>query len=249
MFPHLTPHRIYIEGFGEVSIYFGYGVLVMTALLLGFLIGYDREKKMKAAGIKTNMLICIGSTLYTAVSILIQSSHNDGFSDPARIAAQIVSGIGFLGAGAIIQSRGSVKGLTTAATIWVVAAVGVTIGAGYPLVATFFTLTVLGVLKLLDPLYKLLEPVREFQNYHLEVLTLGSAKRQVKDIVLSETKSINEMYEEVLDKKNDMRLLNLYISIHPRRINAMKREIKDIIKVEKVNFHVTDYAGRDNDDN
>ncbi len=241
-------HTMYLEGFGVVSIYFGYGVLILTALFLGFLIGYDREKKMKAAGIKTNMLICIGSTLYTAISILIQAGHTEGFSDPARIAAQIVSGIGFLGAGAIIQSRGSVKGLTTAASIWVVAAVGVTIGAGYPVIATLFTLTVLAVLKLLDPLYKLLEPAKEFKNYHLEVLTTGSAKRQVKDIVLSETNTINEMYEEILDKKSDTRLLNVYITIHPRRVNFMRKEIRDIIKVEKVNFHVTDYTGKNRED-
>lgn len=237
-------HKIYVEGLGTVSIYFGYGFMIFVALILGFLIGYDREKKMKAAGIKTNMLICMGSTLYTAISILIQETQSQGFADPSRIAAQIVSGIGFLGAGAIIQSRGSVKGLTTAATIWVVAAVGVTIGAGYPVVATLFTLTVLGVLKMLDPIYRLLEPVKEFRNFHLEVLTNGPAKRQVKDIVLQETNTIHEIYEEVLDRKADKRLLNLYITIHPRRVSMIQKEIRDIIKVEKVNFHVTDYTGK-----
>ncbi|MEM7645974.1 MAG: MgtC/SapB family protein, partial [Pseudomonadota bacterium] len=112
--------RMPLELVGEVSIYFGIGLQVLMALLLGGLVGFDREKKLKSAGIKTNILICLGATLYTSLGVLI-SSTSDGAGDPARMAAQIVSGIGFLGGGAIIQSQGSVVGMTTAATIWVVA--------------------------------------------------------------------------------------------------------------------------------
>lgn len=108
----------------------------------------ERELKNKAAGLKTNMLICLGATLYTSVSVLISTSlaETGHFGDPARVAAQIVSGIGFLGGGTIIQSRGTVLGLTTAATIWVVAAVGVCIGIGHIDVAVLSALTVVLVL-------------------------------------------------------------------------------------------------------
>lgn len=248
--PNLLTNTIYVELFGEVNIYFGMGVLIITSLILGGLIGFDRERKMKAAGIKTNLMICLGATLYTALSLFIHKESSSPGGDPSRIAAQIVSGIGFLGAGSIIQGRGSIRGLTTAATIWVVAAIGVTIGAGYPLIAALFTFTILIVLNLINPIYTLVEREKDYKNYHFEVLTKGSAKRHVKDVILQEVDSINEIYEELLDKEIDSRLLNIYITIHPRRINDLRREIKDIIKVEKVNMHLTDYAGAraDHDD-
>ncbi len=125
-----------------------FGPKVFFAILCGGIIGLERELKNKSAGIKTNMLICLGSALYTSVSVLIAGSISGSghFGDPARVAAQIVSGIGFLGGGAIIQSRGTVMGLTTAATIWVVAAIGVCIGIGHAEIALFCSLCVILVL-------------------------------------------------------------------------------------------------------
>lgn len=113
------------------------GPKILMALLCGGIVGLERELRRKSAGIKTNMLICVGSALYTALSCLISASFADQgvYGDPGRVAAQIVSGIGFLGGGAIIQSKGNIHGLTTAATIWVVAALGVSIGIGYGVLA------------------------------------------------------------------------------------------------------------------
>ena len=125
-----------------------FGPRVFFAILCGGLIGLERELKNKSAGIKTNMLICLGSTIYTSVSLLMSQNIVSGgyFGDPTRVAAQIVSGIGFLGGGAIIQSRGTIQGLTTAATIWVVAAIGVCIGIGHADIAVFTSLLVILVL-------------------------------------------------------------------------------------------------------
>ncbi|MBI3535580.1 MAG: MgtC/SapB family protein [Deltaproteobacteria bacterium] len=121
---------------------------ILFSVLCGGIVGLERELKSKPAGIKTNILICVGAALYTSVSILLSSSYaqNGYYGDPARIAAQIVSGIGFLGGGAIIQSRGSVQGLTTAATIWVVAAIGICVGIGHPDIAILSSVTVVLVL-------------------------------------------------------------------------------------------------------
>lgn len=96
--------------------------------------GLERELKNKPAGIKTNILICMGAALYSSLSVVISNAHaaSGYYGDPGRLAAQIVSGIGFLGGGTIIQSRGTIIGLTTAATIWVVAAIGIAIGIGHP---------------------------------------------------------------------------------------------------------------------
>src|SRR5450759_1897264 len=101
------------------------------AVLLGGIIGFERELSGKPAGLRTNILICIGAALLMDVSIRIGIADGRRIGDPGRIAAQIVSGVGFLGAGTIMQARGMVTGLTSAATIWVVAAIGMAVGAGF----------------------------------------------------------------------------------------------------------------------
>jgi putative Mg2+ transporter-C (MgtC) family protein len=120
-----------------------------VAILCGGLIGIERERRGKAAGFRTNTLICLGSAIYMYASELLFLRMGITNTDPTRIAAQVVTGIGFLGAGTIIQSQGTVTGLTTAATIWVVAGIGVLIGAGFPLLGILCTLLVLMTLVLL----------------------------------------------------------------------------------------------------
>jgi putative Mg2+ transporter-C (MgtC) family protein len=102
------------------------------AVLLGGIVGVERELSGKPAGLRTNILICLGSALLMDLSITVGLMEGDvRVGDPARIAAQVVTGVGFLGAGTIMQARGEVVGLTTAATIWVVAAIGLAVGAGH----------------------------------------------------------------------------------------------------------------------
>ncbi|HZY11048.1 MAG TPA: MgtC/SapB family protein [Bacteroidota bacterium] len=124
------------------------------AVLCGAIIGIERERRGKPAGFRTNTLICFGSALYMLVSEFILTSLGESNLDPTRIAAQVVTGIGFLGAGTIIQSRGTITGLTSAATIWVVAGIGLVIGAGFPwtgLICTLLVLTTLVVLGKIEP--------------------------------------------------------------------------------------------------
>ncbi|MGD8319768.1 MAG: MgtC/SapB family protein [Gemmatimonadota bacterium] len=103
---------------------------LFLAALLGGAVGWERQHAHKPAGLRTNMLICVGAALLADLSRIVAASSTSGPADPGRIAAQVVSGIGFLGAGTIIQSRGNVTGLTTAATLWVVAAIGLAAGFG-----------------------------------------------------------------------------------------------------------------------
>lgn len=131
-----------------------------TAALCGAVIGLERELKGKPAGFRTNILICLGSAMYMAVGLLLVNEGGTPGADPARIAAQVVTGIGFLGAGCIIQ-RERVKGLTTAATIWVVAAIGIVAGAGFPILAFIASTMVLLTLVVLSPLERrFLDPGR-----------------------------------------------------------------------------------------
>jgi putative Mg2+ transporter-C (MgtC) family protein len=136
------------------------------ACALGGLIGFEREIRDREAGIRTHLLVSLGSALFTIVSAygfheFLTGGGSVVRADPSRIAAQIVTGIGFLGAGAIIREGLSVRGLTTAATLWVVAAIGMSCGAGYywPAVATTgLTLFALWPLRLLA--YRLIERIK-----------------------------------------------------------------------------------------
>ena len=116
---------------------------LLIAVLIGGGVGLERELKGKPAGLRTNILICVGSALLMDLSMSLTATHG---GDPGRIAAQVVTGIGFLGAGTILHTRGQITGLTSAATIWVVAALGLTIGAGYFVEAAGSSLTVILVL-------------------------------------------------------------------------------------------------------
>ncbi|MEE8392608.1 MAG: MgtC/SapB family protein [Anaerolineae bacterium] len=116
-------------------------IKLLLALLVGGLIGAEREFRDKAAGFRTIILICVGAALFTIFSIKI-----GGADDPVRIAANIVSGIGFLGAGAILRGEERVAGLTTASTIWLTAALGMGIGGGYYLLSSAAAVIVLIVL-------------------------------------------------------------------------------------------------------
>ena len=114
----------------------------MAAFLCGAIVGIEREKGHKPAGLRTQILICVGSAIFTVVSM----SPALGGREPARIAAQIVTGVGFLGAGSILRDRMQITGLTTAATIWTVSAIGITVGAGYITAGILLSVSVLVVL-------------------------------------------------------------------------------------------------------
>jgi len=135
---------------------------LLLATVLGAVLGLEREYRAKPAGLRTNMLIAIGSALFTIVS---QEFGRAG-GTPDRIAAQIITGIGFLGGGAILRSDGTVKGMTTAATIWVNAAVGVAAGAGQFALATSATILTLVVLVVLPPIEEYFDRRAGVGNQH-----------------------------------------------------------------------------------
>ena len=118
---------------------------LLLAAILGGLIGLERQLRHKPAGLRTNMFICFGAAMFTVLSVKLAGAP----SDNTRIAAQIIPGIGFIGAGSILHSRGSVTGLTTAATLFVVASVGMAAGGGLYITAVFATVLILIALRLL----------------------------------------------------------------------------------------------------
>lgn len=121
-------------------------IRLVASVILGALIGYERERSRKPAGLRTHIFVCMGACLFTMASFFLIPSDVSGNYDVTRIASGIVAGISFIGAGSIIALRGDVKGLTTASSLWVVAAIGLILGLGnylLPSVATLISYIIL----------------------------------------------------------------------------------------------------------
>jgi putative Mg2+ transporter-C (MgtC) family protein len=159
----------------------GKGVVLLLAVLLSGLIGLERQWHGNPAGLRTHILVCVGSTILTMVSVEVGLGVRGGMrGDPGHIAAQIVSGIGFLGAGAIMRDGATVRGLTSAASIWSTAAIGMALGASPRLgeLAVLTTVIVLITLTIVQRFEKILKIAQPIQNLEIEVKeTAGSVER------------------------------------------------------------------------
>lgn len=170
---------------------------LLLAVVLGGAVGLEREIKGKPAGLRTNILICVGAALFTQISIDV----GQGSGDPGRIAAQIVTGVGFIGAGTILHSRGSISGLTSAATIWLVAAIGVAIGAGMLVEAMGSTVLVLVVLGALAPLESLLRRRSGVTKVVIEVPAEPGQVQEIERVVREAGLEIEALRSKQVDDR------------------------------------------------
>jgi putative Mg2+ transporter-C (MgtC) family protein len=154
---------------------------ILLSAILGGIIGLEREISHKGAGLRTNILIAIGSTLLTILSFKFAILGKN--VDPSRIAAQIVTGIGFLGAGAIIQARFSIHGLTTAASIWTVSAIGISVGSGYYLISFLITIFVVIILTFFKYISKIIEKQKNMFVYIIKTEDRASIFIEVKKVI------------------------------------------------------------------
>lgn len=159
----------------------GKAAVLLLAVLLSGLIGFERQWHGNPAGLRTHILVCVGATILTMTSVEIGLGVRGGMrGDPGHIAAQIVSGIGFLGAGAILREGATVRGLTSAASIWATAAIGMALGASPRLgelgvLTTFIVLITLTLVQRLEQVLKIVQPIR---NLEIEIQdTPGSIER------------------------------------------------------------------------
>ncbi|KQT16967.1 magnesium transporter MgtC [Chryseobacterium sp. Leaf404] len=157
-------------------------VLIFISVFLGLCIGTEREYRNKSAGLRTFILVCFGSCLFTILSIKI------GINDPDRLAANIITGIGFLGAGVIFKGDNKIDGITTATTIWATASIGMAVGAGYVYLSLLGTVLVLLILSSLT----------YFQNYI-------DQNHKIREYRIVVTKQEDLEYCENLFKKNNLR--------------------------------------------
>ena len=161
---------------------------MVLRLALGFIaggiIGIERSSRRQVAGLRTHILICTGSTLLMLLSIYLPQTFNPlRTSDPGRIAAQVVSGIGFLGAGAIIRLGNNVRGLTTAASLWFVAALGLIIGSGLFLIAGIAIVLALFALTILSLLERRLFPLERFKLLEISYRNNSPSTKEALDLI------------------------------------------------------------------
>jgi len=198
------------------------------SLVLGGIIGFERERDSQPAGLRTHMILVVGACLAMMLSINIASSAD---TDPTRLAAQVVSGIGFLGAGAILRSGFNVKGLTTATTLWTMAIVGLVVGAGYFAIAAITTVVIMIVLSVLDVIEKRFVRINVIRNITVEVHDHKGVIREVR-------KTIAHVADQVItfsvQKSLKSKTLRLEIVARFNRSDKLETLVEQISEIEGV---------------
>ncbi len=215
---------------------------VLSAILLGFAVGLEREITNKYAGLRTNILVCVGSCIFTILSIygfpeVSVLGDELGTRDTARVAAQVVTGIGFIGGGTVLRHGANVFGLTTAATLWVSAAIGMACGTGMyglALISTILTIIVLVT-------------VRVFERTCL--ISSAKNKKRVKVKLACVTENVEDIYEYIIDnfpqiveidKKQSSKFENCtnisFVAdvLKTRPVQAMYKEFEQIVGLESI---------------
>ena len=203
---------------------------LLLAAFLGGAIGLERELSQKPAGLRTNMFICFGAAMFTILSDLMVDPQ---LGDHTRIAANIITGIGFIGAGSILHERGSVQGLTSAATIFVVAAIGMAAGGGFVLLAIFATVIILLALRLLG----LLETRFNFKPLHMSYEVVGpKAEDMIAEIngILETEKRIMESVQVVPTKEGFS--VHFTVSATYREHQALLQALKKSSLLSRITF-------------
>jgi putative Mg2+ transporter-C (MgtC) family protein len=206
---------------------------LVVSIIAGGAIGFERQISGKPAGLRTNILICVGSALLMDLSIHVGEVWGQGpVGDPARLAAQVVTGIGFIGAGTIMQGAGTVTGLTSAATIWVVAAIGLTAGAGFAVEALGATVAVMLVLAGLGRLEHTLLRVSRTMNVTIRTKP-GVDESRIRAMLAEEGLMI--VKTEIFDHSTD-RVFELRIKGPARQFEIAKSELARKPDVQNVFF-------------
>jgi putative Mg2+ transporter-C (MgtC) family protein len=214
-------------------------IRLLVAAALGSLIGFERERLLWAAGIRTHMLVCVGSCLIMIVSQYGFSnilSQQNVVLDPSRIAAQVVSGIGFLGAGAILARGEIVRGLTTAASIWTVAAVGLAVGGGLYLAASTSTVIILIILAGIKPIEEAYRSRNQSCQLKVEVDNGSLTPELLKEALSLRSGQIKRFIVENRNPQGTDDLLVLLSKVSSQDIASYPEKLKELDGVRQVSI-------------
>lgn len=201
---------------------------ILVALILGGVIGLERQYHDKPAGFATNTLICVGSAVFAMLSIL--SAYYLG-GDPARIAAQIVAGVGFLGAGSILRDGNKISGLTTAAGIWLVAAVGMAVGYGHYFVGMVATASVLILQLFVRKLMNAFDYVQLYDSLTIKCSPKWEVVEKIKSIFKNNKA---EIIKEEIHKENGLIVLKLVVNMSATKYQNIVKELAPLEEVKSI---------------
>ena len=220
---------------------------ILAALILGFLLGLERELTNKYAGLRTHILVCLGACIFTIVSIYGFPTFADGdnvivdqatgIRDTGRVAAQIVTGIGFIGAGTVLRNGPMIIGLTTAATLWISAAIGMTCGVAMYDVAGITTVFAVAVLTLIRVFERRFLPtsIKRNRRYKISLYCLGDDVTKVHDYLSSTTDNIEEFTSKrLVETPEKSKISSTFELLNKKIAKEIYEKISEISKPDSI---------------
>lgn len=220
-------------------------LLILTrtaaATLFGFGLGLERELTNKYAGLRTHILVCLGSCIFTILSIFafptaIDSTHPQAFGDPARIAAQVLTGIGFIGGGTVLRHGNSVYGLTTAATLWVAAAIGMACGAGKIGIGLITTILSVGVLVLIRVFEREVLPhnIKNTKRFRIIITCSQESTENIYDFIVENFAQMHEISKKKNDKEDFNNIFAIVDISGKKQIQSLYKKFQNIKGIESI---------------
>lgn len=229
--------------------YIDIGIRILSALLLGFAIGLEREMTNKYAGLRTNILVCLGACIFTIISIYgfptfadgdnVIVSQATGVRDTARIAAQVVTGIGFIGAGTVFRHGASIFGLTTAATLWIAASIGMACGAGMYVVAIFGTVLSILTLVSIRVFEKniLISSTKNTKRLKVNISCINEKSEDIYNYLVENYTHLREISKKLNKQDENLTKINVILDVVGRKpIQAMYKTFQKIEGIESISI-------------
>ena len=211
-------------------------VRLLAALVLGFILGLEREITNKCAGLRTNILVCLGACVFTIISIygfptVTSGDHPNGIRDTARVAAQVVTGIGFIGAGTVLRNGPTIFGITTAATLWMAASIGMACGTAHYDVAIFTTLISVLVLTVIRIFERdvLTTSSKNVKYLKITIYCDNSHSKSIQDYITSEFNSILNFSIKTLVENKDETKISFSVELNDKEpIKTLNNKLQQL---------------------
>lgn len=218
-------------------------IRVLSALLLGFAIGLEREMTNKYAGLRTNILVCLGACIFTIISIygfpeVSVTGDELGTRDTARVAAQVVTGIGFIGAGTVFRHGATVFGLTTAATLWVSAAIGMACGAGMytlAILSTIFSIIVLVSVRLFERKI-LVSSAKNTRRLKMSISCINEKSNEIYDYIIENSKYLVEISRKLKQDENLTKIVVIFDFVGRHPIQDLYKTYQNLEGIESISI-------------
>lgn len=218
-------------------------IRVLSALLLGFAIGLEREMTNKYAGLRTNILVCLGACIFTIISIygfpeVSVTGDELGTRDTARVAAQVVTGIGFIGAGTVFRHGATVFGLTTAATLWVSAAIGMACGSGMyslAILSTIFSIIVLVSVRLFERKI-LVSSAKNTRRLKMSISCINEKSNEIYDYIIENSKYLVEISRKLKQDENLTKIVVIFDFVGRHPIQDLYKTYQNLEGIESISI-------------